>query len=61
MRIRVTGLPVECEAVVDVLVATLDVVEVSETYANHGRSDLVRVYVTVSTAELMARPTGGVT
>jgi hypothetical protein len=52
MRIRLTGLPVECQAVVDVLVATLDVVDVSEPYPNRGRSDLVRVYVTVSTAQL---------
>ncbi|MGH8878524.1 MAG: hypothetical protein ACRD0P_14465 [Stackebrandtia sp.] len=54
MRIRLTGLPDECQAVADVLVGTLDVVEVSEPYPNRGRSDLVRVYVTISTANLMA-------
>ncbi|MEQ4207919.1 hypothetical protein [Actinopolymorpha sp. B9G3] len=59
MRIRLMGLPVECQAVVDTLVGVFDVVDVSDPYLNHGRSDLVRVYVTISTAELAAHAGAG--
>ena len=47
MKIRITGLPAEVAAAVEVLTNAdgLDVIEVSDPYPNRGDSRLVRVYL----------------
>lgn len=45
MKIRLIGLPSECEAAVQLLRQVLDVVSVSAAYATRGRSREIRVYV----------------
>jgi hypothetical protein len=47
VKIRLEGLKEECQAVTARLCEVLDVVSVSDPYANRGASRLVRVYVEV--------------
>jgi hypothetical protein len=47
VKIRLEGLEEECRAVAAQLCSVLDVVSVSDPYANRGASRLVRVYVEV--------------
>jgi hypothetical protein len=47
VKIRLEGLEQECQVVAARLCSVLDVVSVSEPYANRGASRLVRVYVEV--------------
>jgi hypothetical protein len=47
MKLRLEGMPAECEQAAEILAQTFEVVSVSDPYPNRGWSLLVRVYVEV--------------